>query len=323
MNRKSYAAGDILSLRTNSLDNAPRTIQAKIIQLYEPFTLSCVATVEINASDLGITDSPIEPAKAILKLYDRRFASQLRKESKIEPWTAATEQAYIDMIKNGEAAELIRKLNDDSIDFEEPEEGWSAAENEAYLHYKCSYLFSAETKAYDIMKTLQGKQIPRLYSAGSVYLEQRKSTESREQDNDLLSIPGILLEYIPGPTLSTMTDVIPRQSWQRIVEQAVEIVRAYSSLGFLNRDVRCSNFVVNEAVPDGHERRVVMIDFAVCEFREDDQSDEEWGRMKWSEDEENAVGCVMQMRLERVGFDLEYERSSQWHMYAMGEDDEY
>ncbi|CAK1367093.1 unnamed protein product [Cercospora beticola] len=129
--QKSYAVGDILSLHTNSLDNAPRTLQAKIIQLYEPFTLSCVATVEINASDLGITDSPIEPAKAILKLYDRRFASQLRKESKIEPWTAATEEAYIDIIKNGEAAEFVRKLNDDSIDFEEPEEGWSTAENEA------------------------------------------------------------------------------------------------------------------------------------------------------------------------------------------------
>lgn len=323
MNRESYAVGDIIRLHTDSLDNAPRTIQAKIIQLHQPFTLSCVATVEINANDLDITDSAIGPAKAILKLYDRRFASQLRKDEKCEPWTEATEDAYVSTVRSGEAAEFVRRLNDESIDFREPEEGWSTAENEAYLQNMCSDYFSDETKAYDVMKSLQGKQIPRLYSAVSLPLERRNFGESFDQDTDLLCIPGILLEYIPGPTLSTMTDVIPRQSWQGIVEQAVQNVRAYSSLGFLNRDVRPSNFVVNEQVPDGHERRVVMIDFAVCEFREDDQSDDEWGRMKWSEDEENAVGCVMQMKLERVGFDLEYERSSPWHMYAMGEDDEY
>ncbi|CAK1367092.1 unnamed protein product [Cercospora beticola] len=171
------------------------------------------------------------------------------------------------------------------------------------------------------MKTLQGKQIPRLYSAVSLPLEQSNLGEPLEQDSDLLSIPGISLEYIPGPTLSTMTDVIPRQSWQRIVEQAVQNVRAYSSLGFLNSDVRPSNFVVNEQVPDGHERRVVMLDFAVCEFREDDQSDEEWGRLKWREDEENAVGCVMEGILERLGFDLGYVRSSQWKKYAIPAED--
>ncbi|KAM3422420.1 hypothetical protein BST61_g2771 [Cercospora zeina] len=209
-----HTVGTIITLRSKTPDNVPRTIQAKIIHLHEPFTLSCVATVEINASDLDLTNPPVNPITAILKLYDRRFATQLRKDERIEPWSQAIEQAYIDTVKNGEAAEFIRKLCDDDIDFEEPDEGWSAAENEAYLHNMCSELFSTETKAYEILRALQGKQVPRLYSTVSLSLDSGELEESCEQAKHLSSISGILLEYIPGPTLSNMTEVIPQESWQ-------------------------------------------------------------------------------------------------------------
>lgn len=170
----------------------------------------------------------------------------------------------------------------------------------------CSDFFSTETKAYDILKVLQGKQIPRLYSAVSLPLDFGSSSRYVEQDIDLSSISGTLLEYIPGPTLSTMTEVVPRQIWHGTVDQAVDIVRTYSNLGIMNKDVQCSNFVINGAVPDGDEHRVVVLDFELCELRGDEQFEEEWGRAKWSQDEEGAVGAVMKTRLAKLGFELEY-----------------
>jgi hypothetical protein len=43
--------------------------------------------------------------------------------------------------------------------------------------------------------------------------------------------------------------------------------------------------------------KVVMIDFGICTLREESEAEEDWWKMKAIEDEEGAVGRVMQMRL--------------------------
>ncbi|KAF2214471.1 hypothetical protein CERZMDRAFT_95736 [Cercospora zeae-maydis SCOH1-5] len=294
--QRLHTDGNIIDLHICPVHSVPRAIQAKIIQLHELFTPSCVSTVEINASDLRHPGTSVKPIKAILNLYDRRFATKLRKDEKVEPLSEATEQAFVAIVKNGEAAGFIRKYA-----------------------MTISTSKSPKRAAYDILKVLQGKQIPRLYSAVSLPLDFGSSSRYVEQDIDLSSISGTLLEYIPGPTLSTMTEVVPRQIWHGTVDQAVDIVRTYSNLGIMNKDVQCSNFVINGAVPDGDEHRVVVLDFELCELRGDEQFEEEWGRAKWSQDEEGAVGAVMKTRLAKLGFELDMQSGKKMGIDAVAD----
>ena len=306
-----YKKDQTLLLTLHLDSGVTRTITTKVLKLHQPFTLSCVLTVEVLSPEIGGIELP---AQAILKLYDRRFSHQLRSDKRIEPRSEATEQAFVEFVSSGNAVAFVKRLREDD-GFEEPDEGWSPAENEAYLHSECSDLFSTEVHAYDMLRSLQGKQIAKLYSTVSIPLNSDAPKEA------LLTINGLLLEYVPGPTLSDMVESAPREKWQSIVDRAVNIVRDYSLLGILNKDVRCSNFIVNEAVPDDDQHRVVMLDFALSNFRESEQSEAEWGAAKWSQDEEGAVGAVMRTRLAKVGFDLKYVPSNQWFEYAPGEDE--
>lgn len=307
-----YAKGDILHLTIQN-DQDSRTVDAKILHCHEPFTLSCVLTVEIPGSAIGDDSSPT--VQVILKLYDRRFSAQMRDDEGTEPWTPETESKFSEFVESGQAADFISKLRNDK-DFQESDEApWNIAEQEAHLQWWCWHLLETETRVYHTLQALQGRQIPRLYGVSSIFT----SELGGKTRTDLLAIPGILLEYIPGPTLSEMVDTLPRDSWQSHVDQAIEVVRSYAHSGVVNKDIRCSNFVINESVPEGHEHRVVMIDFALCELRTPEQSEFEWGRAKWDVDEEGAVGVVMKGRLAKLGFNLQFTPSSQWTKYAWTE----
>lgn len=127
------------------------------------------------------------PARAILKLYDRRFAAQLRKDKTIDPWTTDYESAYIDFVRSSRAQDFLDKLRNDD-DFEEPEEGWDIAENETYLHDLCIDMFKAETTVYTKLQSYQGTQIPRLFALATLsikppYLE--NGVDSAPPDSEL------------------------------------------------------------------------------------------------------------------------------------------
>ncbi|SMQ47682.1 unnamed protein product [Zymoseptoria tritici ST99CH_3D7] len=284
---EQYAKGTVLPL-TIGTGPASRNVDAKIIRAHVPFTMSCVLTVELPGTAIGDSN---QPTQAILKLYDRRFAAQLRKdEGGDECWSPEIENEFAKFVASGEAAQFVSKLRDDD-DFEEPEEGL-------------------------------GKQVPCLYATVSIYLaSDAPARPGLDSSTEFGVVKGLLLEYVPGPTLTEMPDVIPKESWQGIVDQAVGVVRAYSHLGILNKDVRCSNFVINESVPDGDERRVMMVDFGLCEFRPEGMKDEEWGRKKCTKDEEGAVGAVMKTRLAKKSFELRYESSSTWSAFAETEEE--
>lgn len=306
-----YQEGGRIEFYIDSVDNA---VQGSIVKCHTPYTLSCVISIEIAGS---FTGSQTSPSRAVLKLFDRRFAAQLRADQKIGAWTPEREHAFVDFVTRGEAAEFVRRLREDD-DFEEPEEGWNDAENEAFLHYWCSDLYETEKRAYQALRPLQGAEIPQLFGCITVRDEKRPAG-ARTADEDLLAVKGLLLEYVPGPTLSELaTSSVPREIWQHVVNQALTIIRNYSAYDILNKDVRPSNFVISES-SGGY--RVVMLDFALCEFR-DDQPNTEWGRKKRSQDELGAIGMVMRKRLKEYGFELEYDDPTDWIEYAKGEDDD-
>ena len=78
--------------------------------------------------------------------------------------------------------------------------------------------------------------------------------------------------------------------------------------GIRNQDVKTRNFVVHSD-PVEEKFKVFMIDFACCEFRGEDQDEPDWRRSKAFDDEEGAVGYVVQRYL-KDGF--VYHRSAQY-----------
>lgn len=74
------------------------SVQIRVQKLEQPWTLSCgMVAVLIHSAD---GESNI----AFLKLFDRRWAHQLRSDKGIPPWTAQLEAAYAEFLQSGEAA---------------------------------------------------------------------------------------------------------------------------------------------------------------------------------------------------------------------------
>ena len=261
-----------------------------------------------------------DPVEAVLKLFDRHFATQLREDQKIDPWSAQHESAYLESIRTGQVNEFLNKLRGEEEDYQEPPEGWSVAENEAYLHDMCIDMFEAETAVYSKLESYQGTSIPKLIAKVTVDIAPSHTYQPSSDDADLLHVSGILIESIPGTTLSELGNSgIPRSCWQSIVDCAVGSIRILSDHNILNEDVRPANVVVaqDSQAEDGY--RIFMIDFAQCRFREE-ESDFDWGRAKWAEDEEGALGVVTRGRLARYhGFDLAYQDPGWYRQWARKE----
>jgi serine/threonine protein kinase len=97
-------------------------------------------------------------------------------------------------------------------------------------------------------------------------------------------VPGILLELIEGINLE---EIDPSSfNLNNVFNDALRIINQCGELGVLNHDIRLSNFIVR---PRGS---VVMIDFAQARVRRGDETDLDWKRMKWDEDEEGCVGAA-------------------------------
>ncbi|THH13718.1 hypothetical protein EW146_g6530 [Bondarzewia mesenterica] len=68
----------------------------------------------------------------------------------------------------------------------------------------------------------------------------------------------------------------------------------------LNRDVHLENFLVisHHDINDTATPRwlMMMLDFAQCRLRWEDEDDREWKREKWSTDEEGAIGYPLKQR---------------------------
>lgn len=156
-----------------SIDGAHDTVQAKIIHCHKPYTLSCVLSVEVPGYLVG---SQAATARAALKVFDRRLAHQLRKGEVGGSWTSQREDDLARFVATGEAAKFLARLQDDDDDFEEPEEGWTDAEDEVYLHSRCLEFYQTEKKAYEVLHFLQGSDVPQLFGSVTIRDKQTLST---------------------------------------------------------------------------------------------------------------------------------------------------
>ncbi|KAB5559924.1 hypothetical protein GE09DRAFT_72547 [Coniochaeta sp. 2T2.1] len=271
---EDYQVGQVLTLSVVPNHGEMRsasTLRARIRQLQTPRTLSCCMIVDLLGE--GRPENPV-----FLQLYDGRFSEQLRDDHGIDPWTMDTEKEYISAVRTGAERQFLRNLQTIPNFKKDAEETWDDGQTESFLTDETHKLFDAETVAYDALRDIQGKLVPRLVARVHLALPLPKAAGTGDTDDaaELLHIKGILLQYIDGFTLSKMKDYAPKSEWQGIVDQAVAAVQAVGDHGILNRGVRPDNFMVRR---DGSGYyRVFMIDFGLARLRGRNESDRDWAR---------------------------------------------
>ena len=147
----------------------------------------------------------------VLKLFDRRYATQLRRDQRVDPWTMDTEQQYRRFVFDGHASEFVDKLHSNESPASEEGDTWDGAQNEALL---CDYirdLYKTEVKVYDTLKELQGQDVPRPFAC--VIVPWRDISSRDTLANKYTDIPEILLPYIDGFPLTNIANHAPKQTW--------------------------------------------------------------------------------------------------------------
>jgi hypothetical protein len=251
-------------------------------------------------------DCPPFKGQFVLKLYDRRFATQLRDDEDISPWNPQIESEYSKFVRDGRASEFFDLCTTKFREYEywadEPRE-WNDAQCEAYLQYICHRTYKMEKEAYKNLRDIQGKHVPRLLARPFLQLS------GSGLANKYFDCPGILLEYIQGFPLTDLADNAPKKDWQYVCEDAIRVVHMIGDRGVCNRDVKTRSFIVCK---EGTGKwKVFMIDFGLCFFRSQAKSDREFNGWQATVDEEGATGRVMEWNL-KGGFEYRRSPRSRW-----------
>lgn len=268
-----YVAGRLLNLELGHV-----TVYAEILEVFKPFTLSCAMLVRLqNHPELS---TPI-----VLKVYDRRFATQLRSDERTPPWSLEIEHQFHQFIQNGSAERLIEKFKTDKYN-KIDDVRKDVAHCETYLHYFSKKTFETEVRVYHQLSEYQGRHIPRFY--GTVKVREGPGLDLQSPD-EYEDIQGILIQYIDGFRLTELSTHCPKEYWQGIGEDAIHIVHCLDSAGVLNVDVSMRNYLICKDEKGNY--KAFMIDLGMCQFRQDFDGDyEDWRQVKYFFNEEGAVG---------------------------------
>ena len=273
-----YEVGKNLILNINqALLQEESTIEVKIVRFIQPSTLSCVMVVE----------SPKYPKHLILKLYDWRYATGMRKNNKVGSWTHFHENSYRAFVENGDAAKFSAAILMKDGSLNNPQDGsWNTAQNEVYLFDQCRDIHKCEIKAYNKLKNLHGKKVPRFFA--DVHLKDFST------QNSFFEVQGIIIEFIEGYNLSDLAENEPQSAWQNVSDEAIRTVNLIGDYGVLNKDVCSRNVLVKKrAISSAEAPEIIVIDLALCRFREDYTSEAAWIHEKSLEDEEGGIGFPM------------------------------
>jgi hypothetical protein len=198
--RYPYVVGSHLTLQLE--DEATGCVSAKIAKLFEPFTISPVMQIYLDSPKHGLK------GYMVLKLFDRRFAPNLRSEYKIPPWSSSIEQQYTAFVESGEIRDFIAFLNsgDDTND-----NHWTdPAKDKAFLYDLCHDMYKTEKTVYDRLKDVQGKHVPSLLAC----IKLKGYSPLPEPFDEFFDVPGTVFEYIDGCQPNNAATHILKESWQ-------------------------------------------------------------------------------------------------------------
>ncbi|KAF1814052.1 hypothetical protein P152DRAFT_481210 [Eremomyces bilateralis CBS 781.70] len=290
-----YFEGNTLTIQ---IDGQPsNNLDVTVLKAFEPFTLSCALLVQLDWSMLKLK------GQYVLKLFDRRFATEVRRYNKACPWDPKIEDEYRNFVYDDDISALFTFCAEQETDYKwtpSAQKDWNGAHLEAYLQYCCRNYYMTETQVYDRLPDLQGEDIPRLIARVLI-----RRPSSAGLIDKYLDCPGILLEYIQGYHLTDLEENTPKAAWQQICDEAIRIVNRIGERDIRNEDVKTRNFIIRTD-PRTALLKIIMLDFGACVLRKPDQDDQEWRAQKAAQDEEGAIGLVMEKKL-KGGF--QYTRS--------------
>ena len=296
-----YSEGSTIELMiTNSISSftpSSTKIIARVVKIFQPVTVSLVMLVEVDG----------EGTTMVLKLYDRRCCPKLRDKVRYD-WNEVAEDEYKSFVESGEAD----KFKPGCMHSPRPgHPGWLITQYEKWLHDRCSKLYASEVKAYDLLRQMQGKNIPKLFA--TVTLQYDSSSQNKYQH--YFEAPGILMEYIQGINLMDICDHLDSSLWVSIVESATSLVGRMGDLNFINYDVHPSHVFVREVKYQNKSHyEPVMIDFAISRIRGANESDEDWYEDKLDWDEENVIGQIMSNIFRIKGHDWRHKDIRRYFM---------
>lgn len=247
---------------------------------------------------------------AVLKVFDRRFATQFRDDEGIPSWSVEIEQQYRQYIldENEDAEKFITKLEDWDYSCINDIRNGSAARREAFLQFRLGEMFQSEVRTYNTLSEYQGIHIPQFYSPVTVL--QTFDTEPPEKHT---IVHGVLIEYLQGFSLMDLPTHAPKEHWQSIGDDAMGITRCLTAKDVLNNDVSRRNFLICKDEKRG-TFKAFMFDFGMCEFREDFANDEYWREEKYMFNEESRMDRLLK---EMLGPDFIYSPSEYYEQLAM------
>lgn len=249
-----------------------------------------VMTATMSPVMLVTLKTPNAPNRAILKLYNRRFGSSLRrsKKGKHLPCRVQDEAAFRSFVDRGDIGPFMDEMEKDRRTELLP--NWAAdrrlesggqAKSEAALWWEAGTHFETEIEAYKRLKDLEGVFIPRVYA--SVRFSPTSASTSEDID-DYHSVNGILLQFIPGWSLwdlpeSPSSPTSP-QEWTSIVQRVVQ-----GAHGVNKRDIILKASCPRNVVVDADSHLPFIIDLAQCYFM--DQLFKDWEHFGFGDGQED------------------------------------
>jgi hypothetical protein len=127
------------------------------------------------------------------------------------------------------------------------------------------------------MRDIQGSFISQLLAKVKI---NSSDQDSAPEYRYFLEVPGVLLGFIDGFTLSNIEENVPRVLWRRVCDAAIQVVNIVCDHNILNKDARPDNVTVRAFKGSSHDYKVYMIDFVLSRLRGSDETDSEQNGQK-------------------------------------------
>lgn len=224
---------------------------------------------------------------AILKLFDRRFGTTLRRTKSLSH-TVTKEEIFQESVRTGAVDSVLRAIEEETrasgfgVSYSSEVDG----SDEVYVLYEanlwqtCEEYFDHESKAYKKLSDLQGKIIPQLFAHVQLPPLQEAAVSvpadllERQETAQYFQVKGLLMQLVDGYELwdlptSGLAPANPGQ-WQGIVQAAVDAAHTINRKGICMNDCSPYNVVVEKA-----SQRPFIVDLAQYWSREDIDDDDD------------------------------------------------
>lgn len=219
-----------------------------------------------------------------MKIFDSRFLKHRLEDD--HPWNLELETKAREMpAKRSPDGELIHPHH---VGTEDPLE-W-----ELFYQNTMLDMFNTEKRAYDILHSFQGHNIPRCYASGTLCSPPGERS---------VSLPILLFEYLLGEPLASFNHNATRIT-RNVYTSLHDLLRKFKREGVAHTDIHDHNI---HLVSAGHGKyRPFILDFGCSIIRREGMTDEEW------EEEYNELGDLDALKyvFRRLGFEYGFQVSS-------------